>query len=116
MTISATPSVALIYVLAALAEIGGCYAVWSVVRNGAPQIWLVVGVALLVLFAWLLTFVPVSAAGRAFAAYGGVYIMASLVWMWLVERTRPDIWDISGGLLCLAGAAVILFGPRPGSL
>jgi small multidrug resistance family-3 protein len=116
MTISAMPSVSLICVLAALAEIGGCFAVWSVVRNSAPQIWLVVGVALLVLFAWLLTLVPVSAAGRAFAAYGGVYILASLVWMWLVERARPDIWDIGGGLLCLAGAAVILFGPRPSSL
>lgn len=113
MNIHGTPAVPVVYGLAALAEIGGCFAVWSVVRNGAPKMWLVIGVALLVLFAWLLTLIPASAAGRAFAAYGGVYIMASLGWMWMVERIRPDVWDIGGGLLCIAGAAVILLGPRP---
>jgi small multidrug resistance family-3 protein len=113
MTVQGMPAITLVYVLAALAEIGGCFAVWSVVRNGAPKLWLVIGLALLVLFAWLLTLIPASAAGRAFAAYGGVYIMASLGWMWMVERTRPDLWDIGGGLVCLAGAALILFAPRP---
>jgi small multidrug resistance family-3 protein len=52
-------------------------------------------------------------AGRAFAAYGGVYIAASLVWLWLVEGTRPDRWDLIGAAICLIGAAVILLGPRP---
>jgi small multidrug resistance family-3 protein len=66
----------------------------------------------LILFAWLLAQVPAVAAGRAFAAYGGIYIAASLSWMWLVEKTLPDTWDTAGAALCLLGAALILFGPR----
>ena len=64
------------------------------------------------LFAWLLTLVPTDAAGRAFAAYGGVYVAASLLWLWTVEGTTPDRWDFVGGAVVLAGAAIILFGPR----
>jgi len=67
----------------------------------------------LIVFAVLLTPIPTDAAGRAFAAYGGVYIAASLVWLWLVEQRPPDRWDLIGATLCLTGAAVILFGPRP---
>ncbi len=63
-------------------------------------------------FAWLLTLVESDAAGRAYAAYGGIYIVASLVWLWGVESVRPDRWDIAGAALCLIGAAVILVGPR----
>jgi small multidrug resistance family-3 protein len=59
-----------------------------------------------------LTLVEASAAGRAYAAYGGIYIVASLAWLWAVESVRPDRWDIAGAALCLAGAAVILLGPR----
>ncbi len=68
----------------------------------------------LALFAWLLTFVESDAAGRAYAAYGGVYIVAPLGWIWAVEGLRPDRWDVTGAALCLLGAAVILLGPRPG--
>jgi small multidrug resistance family-3 protein len=101
-----------LYALAAAAEIGGCYAVWAVVRLGRSALWLVPGVALLVLFAWLLTRIEAPAAGRAFAAYGGIYIAASLAWMWGVEGLRPDRWDVIGAALCVAGAAVILLAPR----
>ena len=66
----------------------------------------------LALFAWLLTLVPADAAGRAYAAYGGVYIVASVLWLWLVESRIPDRWDIAGALISLGGAGVILFGPR----
>jgi small multidrug resistance family-3 protein len=66
----------------------------------------------LLLFAWLLTRVDSDAAGRAYAAYGGVYIAASLLWLQAVEGVRPDRWDAIGALICLVGAAVILFGPR----
>jgi len=65
------------------------------------------------LFAWLLTFVDTNAAGRAYAAYGGIYIAASLGWLWLVEGARPDRWDLLGGGLAILAALVILFGPRP---
>ena len=66
----------------------------------------------LVLFAYLLTLVPSDAAGRAYAAYGGIYIVASLAWLWAIEGVRPDRWDMAGAALCLIGAAIILFGPR----
>lgn len=103
---------ALIYIAAALAEIAGCFAFWVWLRLGKSVWWIVPGAASLLLFAYLLTLVPSDAAGRAFAAYGGVYIVASLAWLWAVEGVRPDRWDVSGAALCLIGAAVILFGPR----
>lgn len=103
-----------VYALAALAEIAGCFAFWAVLRLGKPAIWLLPGIAALVVFAWALTRVDAAFAGRAFAAYGGIYIAASLGWMWAVEGARPDRWDIIGTSLCLAGAAVILLGPRQG--
>ena len=101
------------YIGAAIAEIAGCYAFWAYLRLDKPVWWLVPGMASLALFAWLLTLVDSSAAGRAFAAYGGVYIAGSLAWLWLVEGARPDRWDAIGAAICLVGAAVILAGPRP---
>jgi len=102
-----------LFVAAALCEIGGCFAFWVWLKLGKSPLWAMAGVALLVLFAWLLTRVDSAAAGRAFAAYGGIYIAMSLAWMWLVEGGRPDRWDLVGAALCLAGGAVILLGPRP---
>ena len=102
----------LAYVGAAVAEIAGCFAFWAWLRLGKSAWWLVPGTASLVLFAWLLTLVDSAAAGRAYAAYGGIYIVASLVWLWRVEGVRPDAWDIAGAALCLIGAAVIVLGPR----
>lgn len=101
-----------VYILAAAAEIGGCFAFWTWLRAGGSAAWVLPGIGLLALFAWLLTRVDAAFAGRAFAAYGGVYIAASLVWMGAVEGHRPDRWDLVGAALCLAGAALILFGPR----
>lgn len=106
---------ALVYVVAALAEIGGCYAVWAWWRLGRSAWWLVPGVLALVLFGWLLAQVESDAAGRAFAAYGGVYIAASLIWLWQVEGLRPDRFDLAGAALCLLGAAVIIAAPRAGA-
>jgi len=105
---------ALIYVAAAMAEIAGCFAFWAWLKLDRSPLWLAPGAASLALFAWLLTLVPVAMAGRAFAAYGGIYIAASLAWMALVEGGRPDRWDLIGAAVCLAGAAIILFGPRGG--
>ncbi len=103
---------ALVYVLAALAEIGGCFSFWMWLRDGRPSWWLAPGMVSLALFAWLLTLVDSDNAGRAYAAYGGVYICASLAWLWAVEGVKPDRWDTLGAAICLIGAAVILFGPR----
>lgn len=66
----------------------------------------------LALFAYLLTLVDSEAAGRTYAAYGGIYIAASLGWLWSVEGLRPDRWDLIGAMVCLIGAAIILLGPR----
>ncbi|WP_225030305.1 YnfA family protein [Xinfangfangia pollutisoli] len=104
----------LIYPLAALAEIAGCFAVWAVWRQGASPLWLGPGLLSLAVFAGLLALAPVEAAGRAYAAYGGVYVAGSILWLWLVEGRTPDRWDVIGGAICLLGAAVILFGPRGG--
>lgn len=79
-----------IYAGAAIAEIVGCFAVWAWMRQEASALWLVPGLVSLVIFAWLLTLAPSDFAGRAYAAYGGVYIAASLVWLWTVEKQRPD--------------------------
>ncbi|MGI4954827.1 MAG: YnfA family protein [Janthinobacterium lividum] len=102
-----------LYALAALAEIAGCFAFWAWLRSGRSALWLLPGVAALIVFAGLLTRVDSDAAGRAYAAYGGIYIAASLLWLWAVEGVRPDGWDVGGAALCLAGTLVILFGHRP---
>lgn len=100
------------FALAALAEIAGCFAFWAWLRLGRSPFWLLPGMASLALFAYLLTRVDSDAAGRAYAGYGGIYIIASIGWLWLVEHRTPDRWDLIGAAICLLGASVILFGPR----
>jgi len=100
------------YLVAAVGEIGGCFAFWAWLRLGKHPLWIVPGMFSLALFAWVLTRVDTDLAGRAYAAYGGIYILSSLLWMWLVEGSRPDRWDALGALVCLVGASIILFGPR----
>lgn len=99
------------YILAAFAEIAGCFAVWAWLRLGRSALWLVPGGLSLALFAYLLTRVDVSFAGRAYAAYGGIYIAASIAWLWLVEGQIPTRGDLIGAGLCLIGMAVILIAP-----
>jgi len=103
---------AALYLLAALFEIAGCFAFWAWLRLGRTPWWILAGVGSLVLFAVCLTRVDAAYAGRAFAAYGGVYIAVSLLWLWIVEGIRPDRWDTAGAVVCVLGAAVILWGPR----
>ena len=106
------PSTLAIYAGATIAEIAGCFAVWAWMRQGASALWLIPGILSLAVFAWLLTLAPSDFAGRAYAAYGGVYIAASLAWLWLVEKQHPDTWDMTGAAICVLGAAIILFAPR----
>lgn len=103
---------ALVFVGAAIAEIAGCFAFWAWLRLGKSAWWLLPGVISLIVFATLLSFSGSSAAGRTFAAYGGIYITASLLWLWAIEGLRPDRWDMAGAALCIAGAVVIMAGPR----
>ena len=100
----------LLFAITALAEIAGCWLVWSWLRNGGSAWLLVPAAASLALFAWLLTLHP-TATGRVYAAYGGVYISLAIFWLWRVDGVRPSRWDLLGVALCLAGMAVIMFAP-----
>ncbi|MCA1869316.1 YnfA family protein [Agrobacterium genomosp. 3] len=102
----------LIFIAAAITEIVGCFAFWAWLRMGKSIWWLAPGCLALIGFAYLLTLVPSENAGRAYAAYGGVYIMASLLWLWLAEGHQPDRWDMTGGGLAVVAAAIIIFAPR----
>jgi small multidrug resistance family-3 protein len=102
----------LIYLAAALAEIAGCFAFWAWLRMDRSPLWLLPGCASLALFAWLLTLVDSDQAGRAYAAYGGIYILSALLWLWGAEGVRPDRWDMIGVAFCLIGAAIILYAPH----
>lgn len=81
-------------------------------RLDKSPLWLMPGILALVVFSWLLTLVEVEQPGRAYAIYGGIYIVASLGWLWAVGGHRPDRWDSVGALICLVGAAIILWAPR----
>ena len=102
----------LIYSSAALFEISGCYAFWMYIRLGKSPLWIIPGCCALGAFAYLLTRSSAAQAGRSFAAYGGVYIVASLLWIWVAEGVRPNRWDVAGAATCLVGAAIILHRSR----
>ena len=102
-----------IFALTAALEIAGCFAFWAWARQGGSAAWLLPGVVCLIAFAWLLTRIDTDGAGRAYAAYGGTYIAASLAWLWAIEGKVPDRWDVIGATICVFGALVILYGPRP---
>lgn len=100
-----------LFILTAVAEIVGCYLPWLWLKRGASP-WVLIPAALsLALFVWLLTLHP-HAAGRVYAAYGGVYVAVAVFWLWAVDGIRPDRWDIVGSVVCLAGMAIILWAPR----
>lgn len=101
-----------LFLLAALAEIAGCFAFWAWARLGRSAWWLLPGVAALVLFAWALTLADTPAAGRAYAAFGGVYIATALAWLWVAEGVRPDRYDLADAGLRLLGAGLILLAPH----
>lgn len=97
-----------IFAAAAVCEIGGCFAVWSWMKRGASGWVAALGVVSLIVFAGLLSRIEFSFAGRAYAAYGGIYIAAALAWLWLVEKQRPSAADVTGAAICVLGALVIL--------
>jgi small multidrug resistance family-3 protein len=105
----------LYFAAAAALEIAGCYAFWMWLRLGRSPLWLVPGLLSLALFALALTRAEADWAGRAFAAYGGIYIIASLLWLALVEQVRPSLTDLAGAVICLLGATVIILGYRQAS-
>ena len=100
-----------LFVLTALAEIVGCYLPWLwLKRDGSP--WLLLpAAASLALFVWLLTLHP-QPAGRVYAAYGGVYVVVALLWLWRVDGVRPTVWDGAGAAIAIGGMAIIMLAPR----
>lgn len=96
-------------VAAAFCELGGCFAVWAWLRLHKSPFWLLPGALCLATFAWLLTRIETPFAGRAYAAYGGIYIAASLLWLLLIERETPSRWDLVGSALSVLGALLILW-------
>lgn len=100
------------FIIAAVAKIGGCFAFWSWLRLDKSVWWVVPGIGLLILFAYSLTQIDISFTERAFAAYDGLHIAASLVWLWIVEKQTPDRWDIISTAICIGGSGAKLFGPR----
>lgn len=101
----------LIFFFTAIAEIVGCYLPYLWLKEG-KSIWLLVPAALsLALFAWLLSLHP-TAAGRVYAAYGGVYISVAILWLWAIDGIKPTLWDITGATVALIGMAIIMFAPR----
>jgi len=97
--------------ITAVAEIVGCYLPFLWLKQGKSPLLLIPAAASLTLFAWLLSLHP-TAAGRVYAAYGGIYIFVAMVWLWLVDGIKPTAWDIVGSLVALSGMAIIMFAPR----
>ena len=104
--------VSALFIVTALAEIVGCYLPWLVLVQSRSAWLLLPAACALALFAWLLTLHP-TAAGRTYAAYGGVYVVMALVWLWRVDGVVPTRWDLLGGAICLLGMALIALQPRP---
>ncbi|HTC15213.1 MAG TPA: YnfA family protein [Steroidobacteraceae bacterium] len=101
-----------LYLGTAFAEILGCYLPYLWLKRGGSP-WLLLPAAVsLAIFAWLLTLQP-TAAGRVYAAYGGIYVAAAIFWLWIVDGVRPTTWDIFGALVCILGMVIIMFSPRP---
>ena len=102
----------LLFVLAALAEIGGCWLIWQGRREHRGLWWVAAGVIALGAYGFVATLQPDASFGRILAAYGGVFVVGSLAWGMVVDGFRPDRYDVGGALICLVGVAVIMCAPR----
>ena len=105
----------LLFLLAALAEIGGAWLIWEGVRDRRGVLWIGAGILALGLYGFVATLQPDANFGRILAAYGGVFVVGSLAWGTVVDGFRPDRYDVAGALLCLVGVAVIMYAPRSGA-
>lgn len=102
----------LLFLIAALAEIGGAWLVWQGWRENRGLLWIAAGVVALGCYGFVATFQPDAHFGRILAAYGGVFVAGSLAWGMAVDRFRPDRYDLIGAAICLVGVAVIMYAPR----
>nr|WP_030504111.1 YnfA family protein [Micromonospora purpureochromogenes] len=102
----------LLFLLAALAEIGGAWLVWQGWRENRGLLWVAAGVIALGAYGFVATFQPDPNFGRILAAYGGVFVAGSLAWGMVVDKFRPDRYDLVGAAICLVGVAIIMYAPR----
>ncbi|RCK68811.1 YnfA family protein [Desertihabitans brevis] len=102
-----------LFVVAALAEIGGAWLIWQGVREHRGLLWMGAGVVALGIYGFVATLQPDASFGRILAAYGGVFVAGSLLWGVVVDGFRPDRWDVLGAAVCLVGVAIIMYAPRP---
>jgi len=102
----------LLFAVAAFAEIGGAWLIWQGVREHRGVLWVGAGIVALGLYGFVATFQPDANFGRILAAYGGIFVAGSLAWGVVVDKFRPDRWDITGAIICLLGVAVIMYAPR----
>lgn len=102
----------ILFIFAGLAEIGGGYLIWLWLREGRPSLWGIIGGITLALYGVIATFQAFPSFGRVYAAYGGVFIVLSVLWGWLVDKKTPDMYDWIGAVICLIGTSVILWAPR----
>ena len=101
-----------LFVLTAFAEIGGAWLIWQGVREHRGSIWMRAGVVTLGIYGFVATLQPDAQFGRILAAYGGIFVAGSLLWGMALDGYRPDRWDITGAIICLAGVGVIMYAPR----
>jgi small multidrug resistance family-3 protein len=101
-----------LFVFAGLAEIGGGYLIWLWLREGKPAFWGISGGIALALYGVIATFQTFPSFGRVYAAYGGVFIILSVLWGWLVDKKTPDLYDWIGAGICIIGVSVMLWAPR----
>lgn len=104
-----------LFAITAVAEIVGCYLPYLWLKQGKSILLLIPAAASLALFAWLLSLHP-TAAGRVYAAYGGIYIAVAILWLWVVDGIKPTTWDLVGSGVAILGMAIIMFAPRTSSL
>ena len=102
----------LLFILAGIAEIGGGYLIWQWLREGKPSYWGIIGGLVLALYGVIATFQSFPSFGRVYAAYGGVFIVLSVLWGWGIDKKTPDLYDWVGAGICIVGVLVMLLAPR----
>ncbi|GIP39417.1 hypothetical protein J31TS4_26970 [Paenibacillus sp. J31TS4] len=102
----------LVFLLAGIAEIGGGYLIWLWLREGKSAFWGLGGAIALILYGVIATFQTFPSFGRVYAAYGGVFVVLSVLWGWGIDRKTPDLYDWLGAIICLVGVSVMIWGPR----
>ena len=112
LTIMSVLKSLVLFLLAAIAEIGGAWLIWQGIREHKGWIWVGGGILALGLYGFAATLQPDAHFGRILAAYGGVFVAGSLIWGMVFDGFRPDRWDVAGALICLAGVAMIMYAPR----